>query len=295
VVVDQVNTIPFFTPLWSTIPVVMFIHQLAREVWWYESSFPLNVLGFAAENVYLRCYKHVPVMTVSASTKSDLTQLGLQGPIRIIPEGIESIKSVPVSRPRQPSFLYVGRLAPSKRVADIIVAFALFCKSHPEARLSLVGDGPANYLKELRKLAHRIDVDDRVRFLGRISALEKNNEMARAHALLLASVREGWGLVVTEANTFGTPAVAYNVPGLRDSIRDQETGLLVEQTPRALAAAMLRLWHDPDLYSRLAKAAMAWSREFSFETTTDSFRNGLTAAMTSQHPRELPIAPGSGH
>src|SRR5438309_1221353 len=81
IVIDEVNTIPFFTPLWADVPVVMLIFQLAREVWWYESGFPVNALGFLAEAHYLRAYRNVPVITVSASTKGDLRSLGFRGEI----------------------------------------------------------------------------------------------------------------------------------------------------------------------------------------------------------------------
>jgi hypothetical protein len=83
VVVDEVNTIPFFTPLWSDVPAVMFIHQLAREVWWYESPFPLNALGYIAEPLYLRLYRRFPVVTVSDSTRRDLVSLGFSETITV--------------------------------------------------------------------------------------------------------------------------------------------------------------------------------------------------------------------
>jgi glycosyltransferase involved in cell wall biosynthesis len=294
VVVDQVNTIPFFTPFWSDVPIVMFIHQLAREVWWYESPFPVNAIGFVAENFYLRCYRHLPVLTVSVSTRRDLARLGFHGRITIIPEGIETVPDLDAVRPTQPSILYVGRLAPSKRVSDIIQAFALFSRSVGRAQLSLVGEGSRDYVKKLGALADRLGVSDRIRFLGRMSDLEKHHEMATAHILLVASVREGWGLVVTEANAFGTPAVAYDVPGLRDSVRDGETGLLADPTPKALAAAMLRLWQDRALYSRLAKTAKDWSGEFSYEATATAFREALVWATSRRgHANSPKVREGS--
>ena len=287
VVVDQVNTFPFFTPLWSEIPAVMFIHQLAREVWWYESYFPLNVLGYLAETLYLRVYRHMPVVTVSNSTRQDLLRLGFVGRIHIIPEGIEATRTLKMSRADVPSFAYVGRLAPSKRVADIVVAFALFCQTHGTARLSIVGEGAPKYVKYLHRLSEQMGVQHSIRFVGRVSAEQRDREMASAHALLLASVREGWGLVVTEANALGTPAVAYDVPGLRDSIRDGETGLLTSQSPQALAAAMARLWHDRALHSRLARAALDWSSSFSLETSTELFRHELEHAIAHSKLRHL--------
>ncbi len=285
VVVDEVNTIPFFTPLWADVPVVMLIHQLAREVWWHETGFPLNALGFVCEPLYLSLYRRVPVLTVSASTKEDLVQLGFKGSITVVPQGLESVTEVRTARPAYPTFLYVGRLAPSKRVSDVIRAFAAFSKSIQATELRLLGEGPAGYVQRLHSLVDELGLEERVRFLGRASTHEKHQEMAAAHMLLLASVREGWGLVVTEANAFGTPAVGYDVHGLRDSIRDHETGLLVDPTPKKLADAMMLLWRDPDLYQRMSAAARAWSATFSFERTATAFRAGIAAALAKPPAR----------
>lgn len=282
VVVDQINTIPFFTPLWAKVPTVMFIHQLAREVWWYESGFPLNRVGFIAEPWYLRAYRDVPVITVSQSTKMDLEQLGFRGSLTVIPEGLEALSQVVSHRPKEPAFLYAGRMSPSKRVDDVLRAFAQFCNWEPQARLELLGDGPERYVQGLRELAGRLGVDERVRFLGRVSTLEKHRAMANAHMLLLASVREGWGLVVTEANAFGTPAVAYDVAGLRDSIRNGVTGLLVDPMPAAMAAGMIDLWRDQTQYRALSAAAQAWSRGFSFDESADRFGAALSSAAGGQ-------------
>jgi glycosyltransferase involved in cell wall biosynthesis len=280
VVVDQINTIPFFTPMWARMPIVAFIHQLAREIWWYESRFPVSGLGYLAEPLYLRVYRNVRVTTVSSSTRDDLRRLGFSGPITIIPEGLEELTHTDGPKSYDtPVFLYVGRLAPSKRVADLIKAIAIFNLSGGNGRLNLVGEGSQRYVDHLKRLASQLGIVDRVTFLGRLPVDEKHQLMASAHILLLASVREGWGLVVTEANAFGTPAIAYDVPGLRDSIRREQTGLLVAPNPDALAHAMRRLWTDRSLYRRLSDSAREWSRTFTFGETARAFRSELVAAL----------------
>jgi glycosyltransferase involved in cell wall biosynthesis len=292
VVVDQVNTVPFFTPFWANVPQVMFIHQLAREVWWYESPFPLNAIGFVAEPIYLRAYRSRSVITVSESTRADLLRLGFKKRIAVIPQGLEPLEDrfSPPSPPHQvetATFLYVGRLTRSKRVADIVRAFGVFVQEAGQGTLTLLGDGPPAYVDELRALAARLGILQRIRFLGRVSAEQKHQEMAGAHALLLASVREGWGLVVTEAAALGTPAIAYDVPGLRDSVRHEETGLLVKATPEALAQSMLRVWRDPNLHERLSSGARSWSHDFSFDRTEAAFRDALDAALDDSGSRIL--------
>jgi glycosyltransferase involved in cell wall biosynthesis len=265
VVIDQINTIPFFTPLWSDIPVVMLMHQLAREVWWYESVFPVSATGYLVEPLYLRLYSKVPVLTVSRSTEADLRKIGFKSSITVVPEGVEPIPSPNATKQVAPHFLYVGRLAPSKRIDHILKAMALFRKATGTGVLWLVGSGSDRYQRSLVKLARRLGIEDCVEFWGRVADAEKYRLMGEAHALLMTSVREGWGLVVTEANACGTPALVYDVPGLRDSVRDGVTGLIVPPRPEKLADAMVRITTDTHLYAGLRSEAQIWSRTFSFD------------------------------
>ena len=264
-VIDEVNTMPFFTPLWAGIPTFMLMFQLAREVWWYESPFPLSAIGFAAEPLYLLGYRRTPVFTISRSTESDLLKLGFKGPITQIPIGIEKVPAALGARAEAPTFLYVGRLAPSKRIAHIVRALAQYRAATGTGTLWLVGTGSRRYQQALSKLARDLRIEGWVVFKGRVSTAEKYNLMAQAHCLLMTSVREGWGMVITEANACGTPAVVYDVPGLRDSVRNEVTGLVVAAHPRDLASAMMRLTQDPALYARLAGEAKRWSGTFSFD------------------------------
>lgn len=278
-VIDEVNTIPFLTPLWADVPVFMLIYQLAREVWWYESPFPISLLGFTLEPFYLKLYRNVPVFTESESTLLDLRRIGFAGSITIVPVSIEDSGAVAGSRTGCPNFLYVGRLSPSKRVGDIIRAFHIVQESVPDARLCLLGDGPPRHVRTLRKLVAESRLENSVEFLGRVSRGEKYQRMASAYALVMASVREGWGLVVTEANSCGTPAIVYDVPGLRDSVHGGRTGLIVPPTPRALADGMLLLWNDRVLHEHLSSGATNWSRSFTADRTVDSVWRVLASRL----------------
>jgi glycosyltransferase involved in cell wall biosynthesis len=282
VVIDEINTMPFFTPFWAGIPIVSLIFQLAREVWWYESKFPLNALGFLLEPWYLRAYRHVPSVTISNSTKCDLERLGFTYGITVIPIGIEQVRIDAIAKSAIPSFLYVGRLAPSKRIRDIIEAFGIFHRGAGSGRLVLIGEGDPRYTKELQRLIEIEALEGSVELLGRVSAGEKQRRMMEAHVLLVASVREGWGLVVTEANACGTPAIVYDVPGLRDAVRHGETGIIVEPKPRKMAEAMFLLWTDIERYRRLSAAALTWSQQFSPDTAAEAFRAALVRVLQGQ-------------
>jgi glycosyltransferase involved in cell wall biosynthesis len=280
VVIDEVNTMPFFTPLWAGIPSVLLMFQLAREVWWYESRFPINLVGYALEPWYLRPYRWTAAFTISQSTVDDLRRLGFRGPITLVPIGIETIAAPSVERAPIPTFVYVGRLAPSKRVHDLLEAFSRFRTADERAKLWLIGDGDPAYLRRLRQLATRLRIDQDVEFLGRLDADAKHRRMAQANALLVASVREGWGLVVTEAAACGTPSIVYDVPGLRDAVRHEVTGLVVRPTPADLAKAMRRIIEDPALAQRLGAAALEFSRTFSYDHSADALRRGILARLS---------------
>jgi glycosyltransferase involved in cell wall biosynthesis len=106
--------------------------------------------------------------------------------------------------------------------------------------------------------------------LGYLPRRDLYERMARAHSLLVTSVREGWGMVITEANSVGTPAVGYDVPGVRDAIRDGDTGILAEAgNPTELANAALSLIADAGVYAFRRGQALVWSRGFSWQRTAD--------------------------
>jgi glycosyltransferase involved in cell wall biosynthesis len=274
-VIDEVNTVPFFTPLWARKPNFMLAFQLARDVWWHEAFFPLSAIGYGLEPLYLRCYRRVPTLTISQSTAADLRGLGFTGPITIMPVGVESVTVASRAKAVRPTFIYVGRLTPSKRVSHILKAFAFFSRSAGPSDLWLVGDGPNRYRHALQSLAARLGITENVRFWGRLPTPEKHLRMAEAHALVMASVREGWGLVINEANACGTTAVVYDVPGLRDAVRHLETGIIVRPSPYALAQGMISLFQDKALLQRLSANAAEVSKDFSFDRTVDAFQKAL--------------------
>ena len=288
VVVDEVNTIPFFTPVWADVPSLLLIYQLAREVWWYESRPPLSAIGYAAEPAYLRVYRTTPAMTISASTEDDLRRLGVTAPITVLPIGLEPMRIPVVSKETAPTFIYVGRMAPSKRVHDIVAAFGLFREAHDESRLWLVGDGDDAYLDRLRRQVREAGLGQAVELLGRLPADEKHERMARAHVLLMASVREGWGLSIAEAGACGTPSVVYDVPGLRDAVRNNETGLVVSPTPEAMARGMSDLLADGGRYARIAQEARRWSGTFSFDAAAAVFRATILRSLGENAPAPTP-------
>ena len=232
VVVDEINTRPFLTPRWvRETPIVALIHQLAREIWSYETPFPLSAFGrYVLEPWWLRGYRDVPALTVSESSADSLTRYHGWRHVSVVPEGSARHPVPPVAKEADPTVVFLGRLVPMKRPEDALAAFARVSERFPNVRLWIIGEGP------LRSKLERA-APTGVTFFGRVPRAELLERLARAHVLIATSVREGWGLNVSEAAACGTPSIAYAVPGLVDSAQ-ASGGALVEPTPAALGDAL---------------------------------------------------------
>uniref|UniRef100_E6Q530 Putative Glycosyltransferase, family 4 n=1 Tax=mine drainage metagenome TaxID=410659 RepID=E6Q530_9ZZZZ len=273
VVVDQINTVPFFTPLYFGCPVVSFIHQLAREVWFYEAPFPAAIIGYALEPIYLQVYRKTPIITVSNSTRLSLQSLGLRGDIHVIPEAVDDCSEsiIPAKNPRQ-DIVVVCRLNPSKRVDLAIRAASLLRAGGWRGCLHIVGGGNDRYVRSLKYLAEKM-LGDQVFFHGKVSNDRRVDLMRESSVLWMASIREGWGLVVTEAACHGTPAVVSDVPGLRDSVKNGLTGRVVTATPTAFATATGEILQKCDYY---AANALRDSRQYSWGKTALAFEEVIS-------------------
>ncbi len=272
IVIDEINTRPFMTPAFinSGTRIFALIHQLAREYWFHETLFPVSFLGYyLLEQMWLAKYVSIPCVTVSESTKNDLVRLGFKD-IHVVPEGLsaEPLKELP-RKQSAPTLVYVGRLTRAKQPDVVLDSFNIIRKKIPDARLWIIGSG---YLR--KNLEHK--ASQGVTFFGKVTDDEKLRLLREAHALLVPSIREGWGLVVLEANAMATPAVAYDVPGLRDSVINGVTGILVDRNDaRSMAEWCVRLIEDSDLRTRLSSRALQWSRKFSWDRTAEHFMSFL--------------------
>jgi glycosyltransferase involved in cell wall biosynthesis len=265
-VVEEINTLPFLSCLWAIGRSVLLMHQLAREVWFYEAPWGLSWLGYLAEPLYLRLYRRQPAMVLSPSTRTDLEHLGFDtNRIGLLAGASDAVVDAALPRPRRTSgdfsYIYVGRLAASKRVHDIIAAFATASRvlglQGIRIRLWIVGTGLPSYERRLRSLVQRLDLGETVQFRGWVNKWWLDDKLSSCDVLVMASVREGWGLVVTEANSIGIPAIGYPVHGLRDSIQHGITGLVsTAQNPTSLSREMVKLASSPDLLDRLAEASL---------------------------------------
>jgi glycosyltransferase involved in cell wall biosynthesis len=297
-IIEEVNTVPYFSSLYvkqvgdsKTEHSVMF-HQLAREIWFYEMMFPLSVIGYCIEPLYLRFLSHIArgshVVTVSRSTYENLVDHGFNPPrITVISEGVstDALEVLPEKSLATPILLSLGAMRSMKRTLDVVKAFEFAKKRSPGLKLVLAGDSTSPYGNKVQEYCKKSVFAHDIRILGRVSHEEKIAIMTEAAAIVVTSVREGWGLIVTEANRRGTPAVVYNVEGLRDAVQDGRTGLVSKRnTPESLALSITELFSNGEFYKGLQRNAWKWSKEITFEKQYEDF---TVAIGMVERPRHL--------
>ena len=269
IVIEDLNKIPLYTPLWGVAGLVALVHHLFGGTVFREASFPLAAAVWLSEQPLGTIYRRVPFEAVSVSTADDLQARGIpRESIRVIYNGVDSARLTPAPDERSPLplFVYLGRLKKYKRVDLVIKAFAAL--NVPDAMLEIAGTG--DYRAELEGLVKSLDLSHRVKFLGFIPESEKVHLLRRAWASILASPKEGWGISNLEAAACGTPVIAANSPGIRESVIDGETGFLVPQDdPQAMGAAMRGLVQSPELVGTLGAAGRRFAKTFTWERTAN--------------------------
>lgn len=276
-VVEEINTIPFCSRLYlRRTPRLLFFHMLCREIWFYQLPLPASLVGYVLEPLYLKFLSSERAIAMSASTKKDMTRYGFKDTdITIISEGIQlkSLSELTLdAKYDKPTIVSLGSIRPMKRTLDQLRAFELAKAEMPTLQMKIAGDGEGSYGKKvlaaIESSPHRNDIE----YLGRISAEEKARLLQKAHLITVTSIKEGWGLIVTEAASQGTPAAVYNVDGLRDSVQHGKTGAVCsDNTPENLATNIVELLSDPSHYQVLQKNAWQWSKSINFETSYQQF------------------------
>lgn len=280
VVVEDLNKVPLYTPLWVRRPLVLLVHHLFGSTAFREASVPFAAATWLMERPIPRVYRGVPVQAVSESTADDLASRGLaRGEMRIIHNGVDLEFFAPdaaVPRTPVPTFLYVGRLKRYKRIEHAIQAIARL----PAARLVIAGRGDDE--PRLRAEAERLGVTDRVEFAGFVTEERKRELLRSCWANVLPSPKEGWGITNMEAAACGTPSVASDSPGLRESVVHEQTGLLHPHGDiAALASALARLATNPAEAARLGAGALAFSQNFTWDRAADLTEAHLTEVAGS--------------
>jgi glycosyltransferase involved in cell wall biosynthesis len=287
IVVEDVNKVPLNLPRVWPGPFALLVPHLFGTTAYRELPAPLAAAVVAAERPMAGVYARAGVHAISGSTRDDLVARGFRpDAVRVIYPGVDTAHFAPdpsVPREALPAFLYVGRLKRYKQVDVAIAALGELGRSVPGARLWVAGSG--DDARRLARFARAAGLAGSVEFLGYVSEPGKLDLYRRAWAVVLPSLKEGWGITNLEAAGCGTPALAADNSALRESVRDGETGFLVPTGDvQALAGAMARVATDEALRERLGTGARAFARTFSWERTAQETESHLNA-IVARGPR----------
>ena len=273
VVVEDLNKVPLFAPLWTKSPVLLVAHHLFGRTAFQAASAPIAIATVLLERLIPFFYKGTPTVAVSEGTKRDLVDRGLRpDDIDVIPNGIDVTLYTPLSDSKtlQPTILFLGRLKRYKRVDLIIQAVAELAIRGIHVQLRVAGTGEE--APELFKLVKRLGVEDRVELMGFIKDSKKLELLQSSWVHVLPSPKEGWGISVMEAAACGTPSVASDAPGLRESVLHEVTGLLVQHGDvGALAGAIEALVSDAKQRQRMSDSAREFAESFSWNVSARRF------------------------
>ena len=284
VVVEDLNKLPVFAHWFVRKPLLVQMHHLWRKSIFAEAVFPVAFGVWFFERIIPFFYRTQNFVVVSPSTKKELAEIGVdESRISVIYNGsemppvaaqfrgdsCESNENVPVQdnalkNARAPYFIWLSRVHRYKGIWTALEAFEKFSTKHPEVKLYVVGDGPL--LKKLPTWIQSHGLDGKVVLTGFVSAARKYELLSSSLALLQTSYKEGWGLTVMEAAQLCKTTIASDVPGLCDSVRDGETGILFPSgDTAACASAMEKIYGDAELRASLGKNAKRYALTFSWE------------------------------
>lgn len=281
VVVDSENGLPFFTPLYTRKPKFLLIHHIHQEVFRTQLKFPFSKIAMLLESKLMPLvYKNQHLITVSESSKKEILKMKLSKfkTVEIINPGINATEYKKQKKTSYMSVLYLGRLKPYKNIDVAIKAFAEVLKSQKNAVFYIAGVGES--LNSLRKLVDELNISGSVKFLGRVSEEEKSDLLSSCWIMVQPSMIEGWGITVIEANASGTPVVASDVNGLRDSIVDGVTGILVKPgDSNEMAEKILLITNKKRTLNKFSNEAYSWSKKFSWELSANRFFDQLEGTV----------------
>lgn len=272
-IIDDVSKIPLCIHRYvKDIPVLAVHHHIHGKSLFKQLIFPIALYVYTLEKHFLKFYKNVPMIVVSDSDYKELIATYDYQNARILHNGVDlaPLRNIDVPKTDQPSVIYLGRLKKYKRVNHVLSAFKLILEKYPDAHLFIGGKGDDE--PRLKKITAELGLESKVDFLGFVTDEIKYKFLKSSWLMGIASEKEGWGIVVIEANAVGTPVVGYDVEGLRDSIKDGVTGFLTENgNIEQFAQNMLRLIDDRELRNQFGEQAVKWSSQFDWDHTAKQF------------------------
>lgn len=271
-IVDEYHGVATGMPLYVKKPILAVIHEVAGNIWQKMFPFPISYFGqYSLEPLMLNLYKKTPILVGSLSTKNDLVKEGIpEKNITHIPYGADFpvIDINTIEKESTSTLVYLSELRPVKGFDRVYEAFKKIKQTIPDIQLWVLGNDKTEFGQSIKQKIVEEKYNDAITFFGKASAQEKFARLQKAHLLVHGSYKEGWGIVVIEANAVGTPAVAFDAPGLRDCIKDQQTGFLAKDQNQFVEYINILLTNQVK-YKQFQQNAYHWSQQFTWQNSTN--------------------------
>jgi glycosyltransferase involved in cell wall biosynthesis len=269
VVVDDMNKIPFFSPIFVRQPIYGVTHHLFGKSIFLEVNAVLATYVFIMERLAVWLYKRrrIPFIVGSPSTMAELQNERFSpDDVSLVNYGVDHSLHTTTGAVKSPTPLigYFGRLKKYKSVDQLLQSLPMVVKQVPSLKVFIVGEGDDR--SRLEAMTIGLGLTSVVEFTGFVPEQKKVELLQKMWFKVTTSSKEGWGLTVLEANACGTPVIASNVQGLRDAVKDNETGLLYTYGDvNDLSSKIFTLLTDHQLRDRLTDGAIEWAKLFDWE------------------------------
>lgn len=277
IVIDDINKIPFYLPLFVSKPLIAISHHFFGTSIFRETNFLAGMYVVLAEKFVNIIYKGTPIITVSESTKEEFIKRKFNPKNLSIVHNAIAQEDFPMrvgDKNEQFTITYFGRLKKYKSVHHLLYAFSNIQKEFPGAMLEIIGRG--DYKDKLESIARKRGFSEKVIFHGFVSEEEKIKLLSKSHVVVNTSIKEGWGITNIETNACGTPVISANSPGLRDSVKDNESGLLYKYGDiDDLTKKINLLINDKEKLQQLSEGAIKWAENFSWDKSAEKMLNIL--------------------
>ena len=275
IVIDAVNGVPFFSPLYCHKPIVALQFHVHDMQFFIELPFPMSLVGYIMEKFFFRIfYLRTPIVAISETTKRDVANLGLSEKNTsvvypaVTKNGNRLINHSTQKKFSRPTLLYLGKVKRYKRVDMLVRLMPEIIKRVPGTKLLIAGWG--TFGPYLTDVSMKSLVKNNIKIVGPVSDKEKWQLMSKSWVCVNPSLHEGWGIPVIEGNIFGTPTVSFNVPGLSESIKNGQTGFLAE-TENEFVDKTVTLLKNTSLRERMSKNCIKWAGNFDWDKSASQF------------------------
>lgn len=266
IVIDDINKIPFYTPFFVKLPLLVISHHFFGKSIFNQSGIIAGSYVYITEKIIDLVYKKQKFTVVSQSTLDEFIERGFnKDNFTIIPNAIDhNLFPFKAIEKAEPNITYFGRLKKYKSVDHIVHAFSKLAVKYPDLKLNIAGTG--DFRGELENIVAGFGLSKRVKFWGFITDEQKLELLSNSYCVINPSIKEGWGITNIEANACGTPVISSNVPGLRDSVLKGESGFLYEYgNIDDMVSKISLILDDNELRNKINSSSIDWAKKFDWD------------------------------